>query len=93
MDKFYYKIYKVIFQSVCPECQKKDIVPDDNFIMLIDETEVEVLMNNLGSENRLIFKRGGIDMKYVAGVKFYELSERLLEDAFQDLSPDFLSLK
>lgn len=81
----YYKIYKVMFHSFCAECQKKELAPDESFDFLIDETEYEKIIANLGTENRLCFKRGCINMKYVGGIKYLRLDDEPLKDAFADI--------
>lgn len=78
MNKIYYKIFQLIFQDICFECGKKELIPNGDFF--IDETEADLVFRKMGTEERIKLKRGFIDMKYVAGFKFSRLAEKLLEE-------------
>ena len=78
MNKVYYKIYKLFFQSICVECGKKELIPKSDFF--VDETEYDLVFSKLGTEEKLFLKSGWINMRYVAGIEYSHLSEKLLEN-------------
>jgi hypothetical protein len=74
-----------MFQNFCAECNKKELVPNSSFF--IDETEYDKVFEKLGTEEKLLLKRGWINMKYISGINYSHLSENLLEDVMSKFIP------